>query len=307
MINRGLDMSFIKSNMLLLVILAPCINVCFAGTIRYQHTDILGSVIAETDENGSVISRSHYEPFGLRTGGEKAGIGYTGHLQDEELSLTYMQQRYYDPVIGRFYSNDPVDMLGHMQRGNPTMGFNRYSYVNNNPYKYTDPDGRALNLITGGVGALIGGVSGAISARISTGNWSNSGAGFVAGAVVGGAIGATLGAAAIYAAPLSAGALEATTLGAAVASSATGALASGAGDALGQVISTGEVGDVGSVISSTVLGAVTGPWSSLAKAGQIGAFGQAAVPATMNTVATPLKDAGAQIINRVIDNQGEKH
>jgi uncharacterized protein RhaS with RHS repeats len=52
-----------------------------------------------------------------------------------------MQQRYYDPVIGRFYSNDPVDMLGHMQRGNPTMGFNRYAYANNNPYKYTDPDG----------------------------------------------------------------------------------------------------------------------------------------------------------------------
>ncbi len=55
-----------------------------------------------------------------------------------------MQQRYYDPVIGRFYSNDPVDMLGHMQKGNPTMGFNRYAYANNNPYKYTDPDGRYM-------------------------------------------------------------------------------------------------------------------------------------------------------------------
>jgi uncharacterized protein RhaS with RHS repeats len=58
-----------------------------------------------------------------------------------------MQQRYYDPIIGRFYSNDPVDMLGHMRRGNPTMGFNRYAYANNNPYKFTDPDGRAAFLI----------------------------------------------------------------------------------------------------------------------------------------------------------------
>ncbi len=49
--------------------------------------------------------RSHYEPFGKRLGGDKAGIGYTGHLQDEDLNLTYMQARYYDPVIGRFYSN----------------------------------------------------------------------------------------------------------------------------------------------------------------------------------------------------------
>jgi len=63
-----------------------------------------------------------------------------------------MQQRYYDPVVGRFYSNHPVDMLGHMQKGNPTMGFNRYAYTNNNPYKYTDPDGRYLFPITSGAG-----------------------------------------------------------------------------------------------------------------------------------------------------------
>jgi RHS repeat-associated protein len=55
----------------------------------------------------------------------------------------YMQARYYDPVIGRFYSNDPVDVIEQMQRGNSAVhGFNRYAYVNNNPYKYTDPDGK---------------------------------------------------------------------------------------------------------------------------------------------------------------------
>lgn len=48
-----------------------------------------------------------------------------------------MQQRYYDPIIGRFYSNDPVGF----KTSNPMM-FNRYAYANNNPYKYVDPDGR---------------------------------------------------------------------------------------------------------------------------------------------------------------------
>ncbi len=48
-----------------------------------------------------------------------------------------MQQRYYDPVIGRFYSNDPVGFTAD----NPMM-FNRYAYANNNPYRFTDPDGR---------------------------------------------------------------------------------------------------------------------------------------------------------------------
>lgn len=105
--------------------------------VRYQHTDMLGTPVMETDALTNVISRSVYEPFGKRLGGEKPGIGYTGHLQDEDLGLTYMQARYYDPLIGRFYSNDPVGYTSE----NPVMSFNRYMYVNNNPYKYTDPDG----------------------------------------------------------------------------------------------------------------------------------------------------------------------
>ncbi|MCP4051485.1 MAG: RHS repeat-associated core domain-containing protein [Mesoflavibacter sp.] len=56
--------------------------------------------------------------------------------------LIYMQARYYDPVIGRFYSNDPVDFMGHAYRGNPVHGYNRYAYAYNNPYKYTDPNGQ---------------------------------------------------------------------------------------------------------------------------------------------------------------------
>lgn len=112
-------------------------------TIRYQHTNILGSVVLETGVNGEQLTKSDYKPYGERVGGQKAGLGFTGHLEDPELGLTYMQQRYYDPVIGRFYSNDPVDILGHMRRSNQTMGFNRYAYANNNPYKYVDPTGKA--------------------------------------------------------------------------------------------------------------------------------------------------------------------
>ncbi len=45
-----------------------------------------------------------------------------------------MQARYYDPVIGRFYSNDPIGFRD-------VHSFNRYAYANNNPYKYIDPTG----------------------------------------------------------------------------------------------------------------------------------------------------------------------
>lgn len=63
-----------------------------------------------------------------------------------------MQQRYYDPVIGRFYSNDPVGFT----TSNPMM-FNRYAYANNNPYKYVNPDGQLGMLSTAFVGGLISG------------------------------------------------------------------------------------------------------------------------------------------------------
>ena len=53
-----------------------------------------------------------------------------------------MQARYYDPVIGRFYSNDPVDATAFLSQGN-IHGFNRYTYANNNPYRYIDPNGES--------------------------------------------------------------------------------------------------------------------------------------------------------------------
>ena len=58
-----------------------------------------------------------------------------------------MQARYYDPVIGRFYSNDPVGTLEHLGGTGGIHGFNRYAYANNNPYKYVDPDGKETRLV----------------------------------------------------------------------------------------------------------------------------------------------------------------
>ncbi|MFT4927500.1 MAG: RHS repeat-associated protein, partial [Phenylobacterium sp.] len=83
----------------------------------------------------STNSRRHYKPFGDSIETPKDDVGYTGHKFDTDLGWSYMQQRYMDPVLGRFMSNDPVGFTGDITT------FNRYSYVGNNPYKYTDPDG----------------------------------------------------------------------------------------------------------------------------------------------------------------------
>jgi RHS repeat-associated protein len=109
----------------------------YAVKVRYQHTDALGSPVAETDEAGTVVERTQFEPYGAAINKAVDGVGYTGHVMDAATGLTYMQQRYYDPGIGRMLSVDPVT-------ADPNTGanFGRYVYANNNPYKFTDPDGR---------------------------------------------------------------------------------------------------------------------------------------------------------------------
>jgi hypothetical protein len=53
-----------------------------------------------------------------------------------------MQQRYYEPLLGRFLSVDPVTVDAQLG-GN----FNRYWYANNSPYLYVDPDGRETRIV----------------------------------------------------------------------------------------------------------------------------------------------------------------
>jgi RHS repeat-associated protein len=88
-----------------------------------------------------VLVRNEYEPYGqLLNHTITDAVGYTGHVQDGLTGLTYMQQRYYDPMIGRFLSVDPVTAYDQ-----PLVAFNRYDYAANNPYRFTDPDGRFID------------------------------------------------------------------------------------------------------------------------------------------------------------------
>jgi RHS repeat-associated protein len=103
----------------------------------YLHTDVLGSIVAETDESQFVLKRTHYQPFGLPNV-PNSGPGYTGHVMDADTSLIYMQARYLDPDVGRFISMDPK-----APSAIDGTDFNRYAYARNNPCLYVDPDGRA--------------------------------------------------------------------------------------------------------------------------------------------------------------------
>jgi len=116
------------------------------GNVTFIHTDGLGSPVARTDAVGNVISRTRYEPYGYVASGATPTIGFTGHVNDADTGLTYMQQRYYDPVAGRFLSIDPV-----VTDANTGGSFNRYAYANNSPYKYLDADGRMAKLVVAAI------------------------------------------------------------------------------------------------------------------------------------------------------------
>jgi RHS repeat-associated protein len=107
------------------------------AAVTYDHTDRLRSPVAQTNASGVLLNRTRYEPYGAVASGNAGTIGFTGHVNDNDTGLVYMQQRHYDPAAGKFLSIDPVTT------DEETGGsFNRFVYAANNPYKYFDPDGR---------------------------------------------------------------------------------------------------------------------------------------------------------------------
>jgi RHS repeat-associated protein len=106
------------------------------------HLDHLGTPRLITGNGGSEISRHNYRPFGeeiVPSAAAREKKQFTGHERDSE-SLDYMHARFYAPLMGRFLSVDPALDLKRSIR--EPQSWNRYAYVNNNPIRRIDPDGR---------------------------------------------------------------------------------------------------------------------------------------------------------------------
>ena len=112
------------------------------NTLYYLHSDHLGSTSLTTSSAGAVVARQYYYPYGeIRPGGTGAlptDIGFTGQRREDAGlgSLMFYQARYMSPYLNRWLQPDPIVP----EAGNP-QDLNRYSYVRNNPLKYTDPTG----------------------------------------------------------------------------------------------------------------------------------------------------------------------
>lgn len=119
------------------------------GDVTFNHQDHQLSGNLRTDSSGAVVKRIEYYPFGrerLSSGSyNKIFNQYTDQYKDGESELYYYNQRYYNPVLGRFISGDPLYLEEMDERGMDTQELNVFGYVRNNPLKYTDSTGNYID------------------------------------------------------------------------------------------------------------------------------------------------------------------
>lgn len=125
-------------------------------SLYFIHSDYLGSVEKLSNEQGQPIEGAHfsYGAWGeLRNPDnwnqpiqdqnnyyfEIFDRGYTGHEHIKEFNLINMNGRIYDQTLGQFIQPDNNISFPTQQQA-----YNRYSYVLNNPMKFTDPSGEHL-------------------------------------------------------------------------------------------------------------------------------------------------------------------
>ena len=116
-------------------------------SLYYTYTDNQGSVIALTDQSGSIMRKYAYDPWGIRRKAsdwtQKDDLshliinrGYTGHEHIDAFGIINMNGRVYDPSTAQFFSPDPF-----IQSGGDWINYNRYGYCFDNPLTNIDPSG----------------------------------------------------------------------------------------------------------------------------------------------------------------------
>jgi len=100
--------------------------------VNWLLSDHNGSIRDVVSTSGSTIAHFAYDAFGRQVIGPDPdlddSIRFTGREFDVPGGLAYYRARLYDPNIGRFISEDPLEPW-------------HYRYAENNPLKFNDPTG----------------------------------------------------------------------------------------------------------------------------------------------------------------------
>jgi len=106
-----------------------------SGATSYYQADGLGSIISLSSAAGTLAQTYVFDSFGKQissSGSLSNPFQFTSREFDTETSLYYFRERYYNAQDGRFLSEDAALF---------DAGIDFYTYVRNNPIKFTDPSG----------------------------------------------------------------------------------------------------------------------------------------------------------------------
>jgi RHS repeat-associated protein len=118
----------------------PIVMIRAGELAYYYHNDHLGTPQILTDESQNVSWKAFYTPFGeavISVETVENPFRFPGQYYDQETGLHYNYHRYYDPMIGRFVTPDPIGLRG---------GINLFVWVQNNPINKIDPNGLEVQI-----------------------------------------------------------------------------------------------------------------------------------------------------------------
>ena len=190
-------------------------------------TDHLQSSTIITDENGNLVQRMDYAPYGTMIQNNRSGNPsnlrhtYTGQEDDFNTGLMYYGARYYDPLVCMFISPDIPTNVSRQKSSSTDSGIinlatiaifaepdmfvqaqnnpqllNRYAYACNNPMVYIDETGELAFITALIIGAIIGAVlTAGVTAAMTYQAYASGdiSAGEFAGLILAGALAGALG------------------------------------------------------------------------------------------------------------------
>ncbi|HHP7229280.1 MAG TPA: RHS repeat-associated core domain-containing protein, partial [Xenococcaceae cyanobacterium] len=121
-----------------------------SSTSAFYDFNDLGSTVSLTSSEGQILNQYDYAPFGEEIRELEAianpfeFVGEFG-ITEEPNGLDFMRARYYDSLLGRFTSPDPIGLAGG--------DTNLYRYTFNSPTNYIDPSGKIVPVL---IFALVG-------------------------------------------------------------------------------------------------------------------------------------------------------
>jgi RHS repeat-associated protein len=113
------------------------------GEVLWALSDNQGTVRDVIDLDGNVLNHITYDAFGnitsTNTGAIDFNWAYTGKSLDRDTGLYYYGNRYYDPLVGQFLSEDGMGLAAG--------DFHLYRYTFNSPVNYLDVSGNAIQAL----------------------------------------------------------------------------------------------------------------------------------------------------------------